>query len=253
MANLVINTAMRMGAMQACLRDPYAFMNMVAALPLGDRDLPVQYDPARMAVPVRRPEPMAGVAMRSMGLDRALSREDARREIKASKCPEIGNGYFKTAYSVRVQNFPEPSYRAYDPIAYQDRIKTEERVLLVSRLDKASLDMWQCAMKYETDPYAPKVYGLLWWHDGFLVETERLQHRQSRDDYGNVSPTPRPEHQWLTERRKPSGMLLDRSPFMREVNMLVQRKGYHWDLHTANYMFRGEQPVITDPIHADID
>lgn len=246
MPALAINTALLRNAVRSHLNNRFA--HMVVPRPLGELDMAMQYEPLRTA-----PEPFAGPAMRSLCLDRANSRDDAKRAILEGRGREIGNGYFKRAYLFGSTPFPEPSWRMYNPCAYQHKVRAEERVLLVSKMDRASLDMWQCAIKHDKDPFAPKVYGLMWWDDGFVVETEYLNHRQARDEFGHVSPRPRPEYEWLTDRRRPSGMLLDSSPFMREVSMLVQRKGYHWDLHTANYMFRGEQPVITDPIHGEID
>lgn len=124
----------------------------------------------------------------------------------------------------------------------------ERRAVVVTRKSSgthAFRRVIDAALDNPHDPFAPKVYGWAEVSGGHLAaEMEVLTPVKAG---GHLGTAHLPEFQWMfggEYGRHPSGELLNCSPYMRQLARLSP----NWDLHTGNYMLRGDQPVITDPI-----
>lgn len=163
---------------------------------------------------------------------------------------QLGSGCYKTAYAVTVAA-PVPDFvpRPIDhgPVAFE--VPTEERCVLVAKLDPASKGVWKLAMDYQHDPYCPKVHDMVDLSDGgFAVETEVL-HDIPKGKAGQHSSLT----VWAVGDRY-GGVFSDRlcqlSSFAAAIRRYAGDKGHSWDTHTGNFMLRqpDHQLVITDPL-----
>lgn len=132
------------------------------------------------------------------------------------------------------------------------------RVIKVAKNDRAYLGFVKQALKHQDNPFFPRVYaaalyrryGCVKIHEYLVVELERLHHNEARaarlisylqDDENHARLKAAFERMKLPRNRV--------RHFHEAFNCFQQlRSRYRSDLHERNIMFRGNQPVLTDPV-----
>ena len=188
---------------------------------------------------------------------RGMSREQADRAM--SNWRTIGGGQATRAYRCTVALMPKgfrKPWEQYDPSRRADHsvnVGREDRCYRVTKPnDRGSMAAVQEAVAHQDDPFAPKVYAVIPLLDGAWASEMEL-----------LTPLPDPYAlewslchlglgDWFTfdfsGRAIPTTKALDASPFLRAVARRQSRLGAKWDLHGSNFMMRGKQLVILDPL-----
>lgn len=174
----------------------------------------------------------------------------------------IGSGISTTAYEFRVSFVEAPSvlYDLHRPTAQENvrdyKVVEEPRVLqVVTASDKGKRITIDAAMANQEDPFAPQIYGMVEFTDGFACEMEKLEqpHSVNPMDTG-YRWVDRPdlwqrEPGFAVQYFRPTDHLLAISPYMAQIERGRRAEGIQgYDLHPHNVMMRGEQPVVIDPL-----
>lgn len=164
------------------------------------------------------------------------------------KAPKaIGFTDFRMIADLKPWELMPPTFRS--PAA-----KREERIVKVCvRPDRGALVVAKAAMAtQDIDPLAPKYYGVTEFADGgWVAELEPLSECYSVPGGDAVHPGITGSNYSSA----PTAEVIAASPFLSVLNAHIKSEydaheltGYRWDLHGANVMMRGSQPVVTDPI-----
>jgi len=207
-------------------------------------------------------------------LGNCINYHDAMRMLEGMGAQQVGSGHFSKVY--RVETYVEPRTMSLRPSPlsirditvfdankmryHMDPVRIERTVRIIKvccKPDRAALLVAKAAMATcEIDPLAPKYYGVTEFGGGFwIAELEPLS---------ECHEGPSEAHQRFTGERwkyAPTAELIATSPYLSilqayhlsDPGTMDSGSGYRWDLHGANVMMRGAQPVITDPMCHNAD
>lgn len=199
-------------------------------------------------------------------LGNCINYQDVIRMLEGMGARQVGSGHFSKVYRLEVHelyNMPRGPIE-WDVMRMQHvpvmpaRIERTVRIVKVCcKPDRAALLVAKAAMATcDIDKLAPKYYGVTEFGDGFWVaELEPLSecHEGPGDAHARFTG-----ERW---KYAPTDELIASSPFLSVLNAHFKSEpgnmyggsGYRWDLHGANVMMRGAQPVITDPMCHNAD
>lgn len=208
---------------------------------------------ARTPQPVRTIEPREGSVL-SRFVEPSMDRHQAREHL-SRQGPRLGEGIATWAYKVKVA-VPHKFEQGVVSVAELDAAcngvrHSEDRCLRISAPEKGSRAVVEIAMKHQDDPWAPKVFDVMELRNGdWASEMELLQGGGLFDPrFDQLYKTPWFKGSQYSSNLTPTLQLMSVSPFVYELYRLIKEKQYAWDLHRMNIMFRGDQPVLLDPIY----
>lgn len=197
-------------------------------------------------------------------LGKCRNGDEACDVLRSNGATSIGSGHFATVWQVRQWQEPSPArfsfdvYRMLDiPVSARGIVAQEgTSVIKVVRCrDNGALLVVKAAMATaDIDPLAPKITALIEFGDGsWAVEMERLEPlADTVSGAVEAGITKKSANPWYAS-KEPLPEVVNASPFLSILQAHMDKyegTGNHlnWDIHGANVMMRGKQPVVTDPI-----
>lgn len=140
----------------------------------------------------------------------------------------------------------------------------KSHVIKVARGDTAYDDYLSVVMAHQENPYFPRVFdvkrfkisGLFYEDNVSVISMERLEKGGRKGKYknslGGHIKSMTGEHAWNAQKRAMKDLPIEFKGRHAKQMLAVMKdmhKHHGWlDLHKGNIMFRGEQPVIIDPV-----